>query len=100
MICSRKEDPGKKAINQLAKNLWNVSVSGGYIGKILEMPRGTNIKKLERMRELIYSYIVEHFEVVKRKKTTPSIPIKSRRQKEIDCLVWERRQLKIQWRKA
>ena len=67
---------------------------------ILEGIRGTTMKKLERMGDLIYAYGVEQFGVVEGKQATPSIPTKSRRQTEIDRLVKERRQLKKQWRKA
>lgn len=61
---------------------------------ISEMLRATTMKKSERMGELICSFGAEHFGVVERKKSTPMIPTKSRRQKEMDCLVRERRQLK------
>ncbi|KAI5086482.1 hypothetical protein C0J45_23354, partial [Silurus meridionalis] len=67
---------------------------------MLEAIRGTALKKLERMGDLIYAYGVEQFGVVEDKRATPSIPTKSRRQTEIDRLVKERRQLKKQWRKA
>ncbi len=67
---------------------------------ILEGIRGSTIKKLERMGNLIYAYGVERFGVVEGKQSTPSIPTKSRRQTEIYQLVKERRQLKKQWRKA
>ncbi|XP_035848687.1 uncharacterized protein LOC118493289 [Sander lucioperca] len=67
---------------------------------ILEGIRGTTMKKLERMGDLIYAYGVERFGVVEGKQATPSILTKSRRQTEIDRLVKERRQLKKQWRKA
>ena len=58
------------------------------------------MKKLERMGDLIYAYGVERLGVVEGKQATPLIPIKSRRQIDIDLLVKERRQLTKQWRKA
>ena len=67
---------------------------------ILEGLKGTTRKKLEKMGDLIYSYGSERFGAVERKRSEPTIPTKSRRQKEIDRLVRERRQLKKQWRKA
>lgn len=58
------------------------------------------MKKLEKMSNLIFAYGSERFGVVEGKRSTPTIHTKSRRQKEIDRLVKERRQLKKQWRKA
>lgn len=62
--------------------------------------KGTAMKKLDRMGDLIYAYGVEQLGVLEGKQTTPSIPTKSRRQTEIDWIVKERRQLKKQWGKA
>ena len=70
-------------------DLWN----------ILQTLRGTTMKKLERMGDLIYNYGVELLGVVEKKGTTPVVPSKSGRQKEIDRLIRDRRQLKKQWRK-
>lgn len=67
---------------------------------ILEGIKGTTMKKLERMGDLIYAYDMKQFGVVESKWSTVSIPSKSRRQTEIDHLVKERRQLKKKWRKA
>ena len=67
---------------------------------ILEGIRGSTMKKLERMGNLIYAYGAERFGVAEGKRPTPPVPTKSRRQAEIDRLVKERRQLKKQWRKA
>ena len=67
---------------------------------ILEGIRGTTLKKLEKMGDLMYAYGADKFGVVERKQATPAIPTKSRRQSEIDRLVKERRQLKKLWRKA
>lgn len=54
------------------------------------------MKKLERMRSLIYVYRAERFRMAESKWSTLSSPTKSRRQTEIDWLVQERRQ----WKKA
>ncbi|KAM4567620.1 uncharacterized protein V3H82_011871 [Fundulus diaphanus] len=67
---------------------------------ILQAVRGTTLKKLERMGDLIFDYGSKRFGVVEGKRATPTISTKSRRQAEIDRLVKERRQLKKQWRKA
>lgn len=67
---------------------------------ILEGIRGSTMKKLERMGNLIYAYGAERFGVAEGKRSTLSIPTKSRRQTEIGRLVKERRQLKKQRRKA
>lgn len=67
---------------------------------ILEAVRGNTLKKLEVMGNLIYAYGTERFGVIEGKRSTPTIPTKSRRQTEIDRQVKERRQLKKQWRKA
>ena len=62
--------------------------------------RGTAGKKLERMGELIYNYSAERFRTAEKRKKTPTMSTKSRRQQEIERLVKERRQLKKQWRKS
>ena len=70
------------------------------ISKLLGQLRGTAVKKLERMGDLIYSYGAERFGTAEKRKKTSATPTKSRRQQEIERLVKERRQLKKQWRKA
>ena len=95
---SRGRRPLVKWPKSCDKKLWNEVNTD--LCNILEGIRGSTIKKLERMGNLIYAYGVEQFGVVEGKRSTPSIPTKSRRQTEIDRLVKERRQLKKQWRKA
>lgn len=62
--------------------------------------RGTAVKKLERMGDLIYNYGAERFGTAEKRKKASSTPTKSRRHQEIERLVKERRQLKKQWRIA
>ncbi|RXN17451.1 hypothetical protein ROHU_008023 [Labeo rohita] len=70
------------------------------ISNLLGQLRGTVVRKLERMGDLIYNYGVERFGMVEKRKKTSPTQTKSRRQQEIERLVKERRQLKKQWRKA
>ena len=60
------------------------------ISKLLEQLRGTAIKKLEKMGEMIYSYGAEHFGITEEMKKLSSIPTKSRRQQEMRD--WSRRE--------
>ncbi|KAJ8359243.1 hypothetical protein SKAU_G00157680 [Synaphobranchus kaupii] len=83
-------------------NVCRTSISLSQRRKVqtLERQGGSAVKKLERMGELIYSYGAECFGVVEKRKRTPPIPTKSRRQQEIDRLIMEKRQLKKLWTKA
>ena len=70
--------------------------------KILDGLKGTAEKKLEKMGDLIYAYGAERFgtqDTGKKDNPTTTLP-KSRRQKEIECLVKERRELRKQWKRA
>ena len=70
------------------------------LSSLLEQLKGTAIRKLERMGDLIYNYGAQHFGVGGKKEKTLPTPKRSRRQQEIDCLIKDRRQLKKLWRKA
>lgn len=70
------------------------------LSKILEGLQGTVEKKLERMSNLIYEYGVERFGARDPRKNKTTTSPKSRRQREIECLVKERRDLRKQRRKG
>ncbi|KAK0145224.1 hypothetical protein N1851_015879 [Merluccius polli] len=67
---------------------------------ILGQLKGTAESKLEKMGDIIYSYGKERFGIIEKRAKRQQEVVKSRRQKEIDKLIKERRQLKKQWRKA
>ena len=62
--------------------------------------RGNAVDKLEKMGEIIYSYGAERFGVHESKRDQRVEVSKSRRQREIERLVKERRQLRKLWRKS
>lgn len=99
---TEKKIPGRRPLVNWPKScemmLWKEVNTD--LCNILEGMKGTTMKKLEGMGNLIYAYGAERFGVAEGKRSAPSIPTKSRRQAEIDRLVKERRQLKKQWRKA
>ncbi|XP_049449241.1 uncharacterized protein LOC125899203 [Epinephelus fuscoguttatus] len=67
---------------------------------ILSRLRGNAMERLEKMGDIMYSYGVERFGVHERKRSERVQSGKSRRQREIEKLVKERRQLRKQWKKA
>ncbi|MDG2555567.1 hypothetical protein P7M41_26620, partial [Vibrio parahaemolyticus] len=67
---------------------------------ILSRLRGNAVEKLDKMGDIIYSYGAERFGVHERKRSERVQSGKSRRQREIEKLVKERRQLRKQWKKA
>ena len=67
---------------------------------VLNGLKGTVVNKLEKMGDIIYEYGADIFKVIERKRVERLQSVRSRRQKEIEKLVKERRQLRKQWRKA
>ena len=67
---------------------------------ILSKLRGDVVERLEKMGEVIYSYGLERFGVSVNRRGERVQVGRSRRQREIEKLVKERRQLRKQWRKA
>lgn len=79
----------KTLLNEMNTNLCN----------ILETLRGTTLKRLEKLADFIYNYGAERFGTGERRRSTQTIIIKSRTQKEIEHLVRERWLRKKQWKK-
>ena len=81
-----------------SKDEW-ATVNTDLMGK-LEALRGTTVAKLEKVGDVIYEYGREMFGTHDGKTKEAVSIVKSRRQREIEQLVKERRQLRKQWRKA
>ncbi len=94
-VYNREQDPGGQ--NPVRKRSGRRLTD---ISNLLGQLRGTAVKKLERLGDLIYNYGAERFGMAEKRKKASSTPAKSRRQQEIERLVKERRQLKKQWRKT
>lgn len=84
--------------NLAAKKEW--ATVNTDLKKILNRLRGTVLKKLEKMCDLISSYGVERFGIKQPGMKHKPTPPKSRRQPEIEQLIKERWQLRKQWKKA
>lgn len=67
---------------------------------ILHAMSATFERKLDKMGDVIYSYRAEWYGVRSKQGTLAALESKSKRQQGIKWLIWERRKLKKQWKKA